>query len=134
MPTLDLEKTNYKFRDVIWAIGLIVFLVGIAYRFESNVSETNDKIDSLEQKMMYKYELEILKINNRIDLLEAKKYALRKDFKNDSTIIKGYIAFIVTEKTNKKQQENKRYPQVCMIVPRHPECQKKRFLDLKKLV
>ena len=134
MPTVDLDKTSYKFRDVVWAIGIILFLAGVGYRFETNASKTNDKLDALEQRIMYKYELEILKINNRIDLIEAKKYALRKDFKNDTLAIKEISIANFNEKANNGKQSEKKYPQLCIgFPPRQPEFQKKKLVDLKRL-
>ena len=131
MPTVDLEKTSYKFKDVLWVIGVLATLSGGVYRFESRMNKLDDNVASLEQKMMYKYELEILKINSRIDLIEAKSYALRKDFKNDST--SKELSFNLIARTNRKRDSHKRLPQVCMVIPRQPECQRKKF-NIRKLI
>jgi len=133
MTLIDLEKTTYKFKDIIWAIGILLFLVGAAYRFETNASKINDKIDALEQKVMYKYELEILKINNRIDLLEAKKYALRKDFKSNLPSKLNLISLNALDSTNKGNRKKDDYPQFCMVIPALPKSQKKKLVYFKQL-
>lgn len=132
MALVDLEKTSYKFKDVLWFLSGALIVAGGVWRFETNSSRTNDKIDALETKIMYKYELEILKINNRIDLLEAKKFALRKEFKSDTLSVND-TRMVQNTRTNNGREKNDKYPQVCMIIPRQPECQRKKF-NIKKLV
>ncbi len=132
MPLIDLDKTSYKFKDVLWFIsGALVFSAGV-WRFESNASKTNDKIEALEVKIMYKYELEMLKINNRIDLIEAKKYVQRQRFKSDTLSINS-LNMVQNTRTNNGKEEKEKYPKVCMIIPRMPELQRKKF-NIKKLV
>ena len=132
MALVDLDKTSYKFKDIVWAIGLLSAFTAGLYRFESRMNELSGNQSSLEQKIMYKYELEFLKINNRMDLLEARGYAFRKDFKSDS--ISKVTSINLFARTNRKREENKRYPQVCMIVPRTTECQRKKLVNLKTLI
>lgn len=132
MALIDLDKTSYKFKDVLWFLSGALLIAGGIWRFETNSSRTNDKIDALETKIMYKYELEILKINNRIDLLEAKKFALRKEFKSDTLSVND-TRMVQNTRTNNGREKNDKYPQVCMIIPRQPECQRKKF-NIKKLV
>lgn len=132
MALIDLDKTSYKFKDVLWFLsGALVFSAGV-WRFESNASRTNDKIDALETKIMYKYELEILKINNRIDLLEAKKFALRKEFKSD-TVIVSENGLVQNKRTGNGKEKNDKYPQVCMVIPRTLELRKLKLPNIKKL-
>lgn len=132
MALIDLDKTSYKFKDVLWFLsGALVFSAGV-WRLESNASRTNDKIDALETKIMYKYELEILKINNRIDLLEAKKFALRKEFKSDTLSIND-TRMVQNTRTNNGKEKQEKYPQVCMVIPRVPECKRLKLPNIKKL-
>ena len=131
MALVDLEKTSYKFKDVLWFLGGALMVAGGVWRFETNASRTNDKIDALETKIMYKYELEILKINNRIDLLEAKKFVLRKEFKSDTLSLNIYRV-VQNTRTDRSKDKQERHPQVCMITPARPECQRKKF-NIKKL-
>lgn len=132
MALIDLDKTSYKFKDVLWFLsGALVFSAGV-WRLESNASRTNDKIDALETKIMYKYELEILKINNRIDLLEAKKFALRKEFKSD-TVIVSENGLVQNKRTGNGKEKNDKYPQVCMVIPRTLELRKLKLPNIKNL-
>ena len=135
MPLVDLDKTSYKFRDVLWFLSGALIVAGGIWRFELNSTKTNDKIDALESKIMYKYELEILKINNRIDLLEAKKFALRKEFKATNFTKNNISIANFKEKANNNKRSDKKYPQLCIgFPPRQPEFQKKKLVDLKILI
>jgi hypothetical protein len=133
MSLVDLDKTSYKFRDVLWFLSGALIVAGGIWRFELNSTKTNDKIDALESKIMYKYELEILKINNRIDLLEAKKFALRKEFKSDTLSLNG-IKLVQGTRTDNRRHRQERHPQVCMIAPRAPECYRKKLIPIKILL
>jgi hypothetical protein len=135
MPLVDLDKTSYKFRDVLWFLSGALIVVGGMWRFELNSTRTNDKIDALESKIMYRYELEILKINNRIDLLEAKKFALRKKFKTTNFAKNNISIANFKVKANNNKRSDKKYPQLCIgFPPRQPEFQKKKLVDLKILI
>jgi len=133
MPLVDLDKTSYKFKDVLWFLSGALVVAGGVWRFETNSSRTNDKIDALETKIMYKYELEILKINNRIDLLEAKKFALRKEFKSD-TLSVNTINLVQNKRTGNGKEKNDKYPQVCMVIAYPPTLYKKKLVPLKILL
>ncbi len=132
MPLIDLDKTSYKFKDVVKLISGAVILAGGIWRFESRMNKSDDNLEALELKIMYKYELEIIKINNRIDLIEAKKYAQRKFFKAD-TLSLNDNSMVQNTRTNNGKDEKEKYPKVCMIMPVRPECQRKKF-NIKKLV
>lgn len=132
MALVDLEKTSYKFKDVLWFLSGALIVAGGVWRFETNSSRTNDKIDALETKIMYKYELEILKINNRIHLLEAKKFVLRKEFKSDTLSLKE-VSLVQNKKTNNGKERNDKYPQVCMVIPRQLESRKLKLPNIKNL-
>ena len=132
MPLVNLDKTSYKFRDVLWFLSGALIVAGGMWRVELNSTRTNDKIDALESKIMYKYELEILKINNRIDLLEAKKFALRKEFKSDTLNVND-TRMVQNTRTNNGKEKQEKYPQVCMVMPRAPECKRLKLPNIKKL-
>lgn len=132
MALVDLDKTSYKFKDVLWFLSGALVVAGGVWRFETNSSRTNDKIDALETKIMYKYELEILKINNRIDLLEAKKFALRKEFKSD-TLSVNTINLVQNKRTGSGREKNNKYPQVCMVMPARLECKRLKLPNIKNL-
>jgi len=132
MALVDLDKTSFKFKDVIWLISGALIVAGGIWRFESRMNKTDDNIEALELKIMYKYELEIIKINNRIDLIEAKKYAQRKFFKAD-TLSLNDNSLVQNTRTNNGKEEKEKYPQVCLIMPARIECQRKKF-NIKKLV
>jgi hypothetical protein len=132
MPTVDLEKTSYKFKDVVWAIGVVAAVLGAGWRFESRMNKFDDNVSALEQKVMYKYELEILKINNRIDLLEAKRFVQRREFKSDTLSLNDNSVVQNTRTKNGKDKQEK-YPQVCMVIPRQLELRKLKLPNIKKL-
>ncbi len=132
MALIDLDKTSYKFKDVLWFISGALFVAGGIWRFEYRMNTSEDNLEALELKIMYKYELEIIKINNRIDLIEAKKYAQRKFFKAD-TLSLNEFNMVQNTRTNDGKEEKQKYPQVCVIMPARPECQRKKF-NIKKLV
>ena len=132
MPLIDLDKTSYKFKDVLWFISGALIVAGGIWRFEYRMNKSEDNLQALELKIMYKYELEIIKINNRIDLIEAKKYAQRKFFKAD-TLSLNDNSVVQNTRTNNGKDEKEKYPQVCVVIPRVPELQRKKF-NIKKLV
>jgi len=132
MALIDLDKTSYKFKDVLWFISGALFVAGGIWRFEYRMNTSEDNLEALELKIMYKYELEIIKINNRIDLIEAKKYAQRKFFKAD-TLSLNDNSVVQNTRTNNGKDEKEKYPQVCVVIPRVPELQRKKF-NIKKLV
>ncbi len=132
MPLIDLDKTSYKFKDVLWFISGAIIVAGGIWRFEYRMNKSEDNLQALELKIMYKYELEIIKINNRIDLIEAKKYAQRKFFKAD-TLSLNDNSVVQNTRTNNGKDEKEKYPQVCVVIPRVPELQRKKF-NIKKLV
>lgn len=131
MPLIDLDKTSYKFKDVLWFISGALIVAGGIWRFEYRMNKSEDNLQALELKIMYKYELEIIKINNRIDLIEAKKYAQRKFFKAD-TLSLNDNSVVQNTRTNNGKDEKEKYPQVCVVIPRVPELQRKKF-NIKKL-
>jgi len=132
MALIDLDKTSYKFKDVLWFISGALFLAGGVWRFESRMNESDDNIDALELKIMYKYELEILKINNRIDLIEAKKFVQRRNFKRDTLSINAHRV-VQNTRTNREKDKRERHPQVCMIMPRPIEFKRLKLPNIKKL-
>jgi len=132
MALVDLDKTSYKFKDVLKIISVSLFVAGGVWRFEYRMNDTDDNIDALELKIMYKYELEILKINNRIDLIEAKKYVQRYNFKRD-TVSFNESNLVQNTRANKGQDKQERHPQVCMLIPRQIEFKRKKF-NIKKLL
>lgn len=133
MPLIDLDKTSYKFKDVLWFLSGALIVAGGIWRFESRMNKSDDNIDALELKIMYKYELEILKINNRIDLIEAKSYAQRRVFKSD-TLSLNEIRMVQNTRTNNGKEKNDKYPQVCMILPPpHPELKRWKLPNIKNL-
>jgi len=131
MALIDLDKTSYKFKDVLWFISGALIVAGGIWRFEYRMNKGEDAVAALEVKIMYKYELEIIKINNRIDLIEAKKYVQRKFFKSDTLSINS-LNVVQNTRTNNGKEEKEKYPKVCMIIPRVPELQRKKF-NIKKL-
>lgn len=132
MALVDLDKTSYKFKDVLWFISGAILVAGGIWRFESRMNTVDDNVDALELKIMYKYELEILKINNRIDLLEAKKFVLRKEFKSDTLSVND-TRMVQSTRTNNGKEKQEKYPQVCMVIPRSPECKRLKLPNIKKL-
>jgi hypothetical protein len=137
MALVDLDKTSYKFKDVLWFISGALLVAGGVWRFESRMNSIDDKIDSsvgaLELKVMYKYELEILKINNRIDLIEAKKFVQRRDFKSDTLSVND-VKLVQGTRTDRRRDRQERHPQVCMIAPRIPEFCRKKLIPIKILL
>jgi len=132
MALVDLDKTSYKFKDVLWFLSGALIVAGGIWRFESRMDKSDDSISALEIKIMYKYELEILKINNRIDLLEAKKFVLRKEFKSDTLSLKE-VPLVQNKRTNNGKERNDKYPQVCMVIPRQLESRKLKLPNIKNL-
>lgn len=132
MALVDLDKTSYKFKDVLWFLSGALIVAGGIWRFESRMNKSDDNIEALELKIMYKYELEIIKINNRIDLIEAKKYAQRKFFKSDTLSI-NESSLVQNKRTNNGREKNDKYPQVCMVIPRSLELRKLKLPNIKKL-
>jgi len=132
MALIDLDKTSYKFKDVLWFLSGALFVAGGIWRFESRMNTMDDNVDALELKIMYKYELEILKINNRIDLIEARKFALRKEFKSDTLSVND-VRMVQNTRTNNGKEKQEKYPQVCMVIPRAPECKRLKLPNIKNL-
>lgn len=132
MALIDLEKTSYKFKDVLWFLSGALLVAGGIWRFEYRMNTSEDNLAALELKIMYKYELEILKINNRIDLLEAKKFALRKEFKSDTSSVNKHN-LVQNKRTNSGREKNDKYPQVCMVMPRPLESRKLKLPNIKNL-
>lgn len=135
MPLIDLDKTSYKFKDVLKIISVTSIVVGGVWRFESRMSDIDDNVDALEIKIMYKYELEILKINNRIDLIEAKKYVQRQRFKSD-TLSYNQVRVVCNDRNaNRDNHKKEKYPQFCIILPRSVEYETRPKLpNIKKLI
>lgn len=138
MTLLDLDKTTLKFWHVIWIIGIVLAIVGAAWRFETKMSSIEEStiasINSLRTEIVYKYTLELLKVNNRIDLIEAKKLVQRYNFKRTSSnndvnvVINGRNA-------NRDNHKKEKYPQFCMIPPRGIEYETRPKLpNIKKLM
>jgi len=133
MPLIDLDKTSYKFKDVLWFLSGALLVAGAGWRFESRMNDTDDNIDALELKIMYKYELEFMKINNRMDLIEAKGYAQRRAFKAD-TISINENGLVQNKRTGNGKEKNDKYPQVCMVIAYPPTLYKKKLVPLKILL
>jgi len=132
MALIDLDKTSYKFKDVLWFISGALLFAGGVWRFESNMQDLKDSQDALRAEIIYKYTIEIMKINNRIDLIEAKKFVERRNFKRDTLSVNTY-QMVENTNTNNGKDEKEKYPQVCVVIPRVPELQRKKF-NIKKLV
>ena len=88
--------------------------------------------EDLKKEIIYKYTIEIMKINNRMDLIEAKHFVQRRNFKRDTLSVSTY-RMVQNTRTNNGREKQEKYPQVCMVMPRQPECQRKKF-NIKKLV
>ena len=132
MALIDLDKTSYKFKDVLWFLSGALVVAGGIWRFESRMNKSDDNIDALELKIMYKYELEFLKINNRMDLIEAKSYVQRKNFKRDTLSLNDY-KMVQNTRTNERKNKQERHPQVCMIMPRPVEYKRLKLPNIKDL-
>jgi len=135
MPLIDLDKTSYKFKDVLWFISGALLVAGGIWRFEYRMDKSEESMIALEVKLMYKYEMEMLKINNRMDLIEAKKFASKAELKSD-TLSLDSVDYFNNKRTNNGKEKRDKYPQVCMVFPRQPELQRKKFniKNLKHLV
>ena len=134
MPLVDLDKTSYKFKDVMWFFGIALAAAGGVWRFESKMSDFESKLDALETKILYKTTLEFMKVNSRIDLIEAKKYVMRYNFKRrrESPINNISLAYNEARTDNGKSKQERR-PQVCVILPRPVELRRLKLPNVKKL-
>ena len=132
MALIDLDKTSYKFKDVLWFISGALLVAGGIWRFEYRMDKNEESLTALETKLMYKYEMEILKLNNRMDLIEAKKIAVKTELKSD-TLSLDSIGYFNNKRTNNGKEKKDKYPQVCMVMPRTLELRKLKLPNIKKL-
>lgn len=131
MPLLDLEKTTIKLPLALKITAVVLAFAGGVWRFETNMSDLKSSQEDLKKEIVYKYTIEIMKINNRIDLIEAKKFVQRRNFKSDTVSINSNVV-LTRDKTNNGKDEDRKYPQVCMVIPRVPDHNRKRF-NTKKI-
>lgn len=132
MPLVDLDKTSYKFKDVLWFISGALLVAGGIWRFEYRMDKSEESMITLETKLMYKYEMEILKINNRMDLIEARKIANKTELKSDTLSLDSKNTFS-NKRTNNGRNKRDKYPQVCMVMPRTLELRKLKLPNIKNL-
>tara|TARA_R110000822_G_scaffold67329_3_gene164036 strand:+ start:6204 stop:6605 length:402 start_codon:yes stop_codon:yes gene_type:complete len=132
MALFDFEKTTIKLPFAITLISISLMFSAGVWRFETNMADLKASQEDLRKEIVYKYTIEIMKINNRIDLIEAKKFVQRRNFASDTLSVNTY-KIVQNKKTNRGDDKKERHPQVCMILPARPECQRKNF-NIKKLV
>jgi hypothetical protein len=132
MALIDLDKTSYKFKDVLWFIGGALFFSGGVWRFESNMSDLKESQEVLRKEIIYNYTIEIMKINSRIDLLEAKKIVQFRSLKKD-TLEVNKVNLVDNQRTKNGKDKQEKYPQVCMVIPRQLELRKLKLPNIKKL-
>ncbi len=132
MPLVDLDKTSYKFKDVLWFISGALLVAGGIWRFEYRMDKSEESMIALETKLMYKYEMEILKINNRMDLIEAREIANKTELKSDTLSLDSKNTFS-NKRTNNGRNKRDKYPQVCMVMPRTLELRKLKLPNIKNL-
>lgn len=132
MALFDFDKTTIKLPFAITLISASLLVGGGIWRFESRMDDVDSKLESLELRIMNKTIIEIMKVNNRIDLLEAKKFVQRYNFKRD-TLSLNTVRLVQNTKTNKGSDKKERHPQVCMILPPHPELKRLKLPNIKNL-